>query len=268
MMSEHVPYGTFQAFRRHVAVELIDADEVHVSEWQAMDVSQSKAHVTSELINFVFEWPIPGTLGSLQFQVEPDLPWAEDHFAERVGGLPLNPTPSHEYWPYHGKESKEKVYSHTYPERFWPTQFDRLGGWNNPAPAGIRFPLGDLDDVVRKLRDHKHTRQAWLPVWFPEDTWAMNHGQRVPCTIGYQFLIRDNLLYTNYYIRSCDFVRHFHNDVYLAARLGQWMVTHLIDVYPYLNPGNLTMFIASLHSFAGDRRKLQEIINAPRRSVA
>ena len=115
-------------------------------------------------------------------------------------------------------------------------------------PRGIRFTYGDLQDVVELLQMSPLTRQAYLPVWFPEDTGA-HHGERVPCTLGYHFIIRGGALHIIYYIRSCDFLRHFRDDVYMAARLALWVYDR---VGAALKMGNLTMHITSLHVFEAD----------------
>jgi thymidylate synthase len=87
---------------------------------------------------------------------------------------------------------------------------------------GIRYEYGDLDDVVNLLYEHPFTRQATFPIFFPEDTGAV-HGGRIPCTLHYHFLRRGDSLHLWYAIRSCDAVRHFRDDVYMATRLCQWV---------------------------------------------
>lgn len=64
-----------------------------------------------------------------------------------------------------------------------------------------------------------------------------------------------------YYIRSCDFMRHFRDDVYMAARLTQWVCSQLdpnrgSDV-SWPQPGSLTMHVGSFHVFAGDKPILE-----------
>ena len=44
----------------------------------------------------------------------------------------------------------------------------------------------------------------------------------MPCSLGYHFTLRGGLLHVTYFIRSCDFLRYFRDDVYMAMRLGQW----------------------------------------------
>lgn len=209
---------------------------------------------------------IPGTVGELQHVTQPNLPWAEDHFQERVSGIPHNPPPSHVDWPWarHNSDHQDnnKQFSHTYPERFWPRHapmFDAVDTNGKADRFGIRFRYGDLGDVVNLLNRNPLTRQAYLPVWFPEDTGAVE-GQRVPCTLGYHFMIRNNQLSCMYPMRSCDVVRHLRDDIYLAARLMQWIVARLsLMGHDHVTPGTLTMNIASLHAFVGDTWKLERI---------
>ena len=107
--------------------------------------------------------------------------------------------------------------------------------------------------MVAQLVRAPYTRQAYLPIWFPEDTGA-THRKRVPCTLGYHFLVDEkNRLDVSYYMRSCDALRHFQDDVYMAMRLGQWMMEQ-VDSRGGLQliVGDLHMYMASFHCFAGD----------------
>jgi hypothetical protein len=215
----------------------------------------------------------------------PNFTWADEHIAERVGGVPVNPTPSHEHWPWNRhngnhQDGPTKVFSHTYPERMWCRYAGTAKGPALMSNRGIRFDYGDLQDVVDLLIRSPLTRQAYLPIWFPEDTGAA-HRQRVPCTLGYHFMIRDGQLSCRYYMRSCDLVRHFADDVYLAARLMQWVTDQVRpsmtcpnswhntaparhkqdcpECPNNLRPGILQMHIASLHAFAGDKYTLERL---------
>lgn len=225
------------------------ARPVDVGQWQGLDIKGDRSKVTWELREASLVIGMPETMSEAQAMIQPNLPWAEDHFEERVGGVPLNPPPSNRWWPFaqadHADHLKGGKFSHTYPERFWPKQ---AGGmpWNM---HGIRFEYGDLDNVIDRLSKNPLTRQAYLPVWFPEDTGAPE-GERVPCTLGYLFMVRDGKLHVTYNIRACDFMRHFRDDVYMAIRLGQFVAECLPIV---VEMGELTMHISSFHIFDGDR---------------
>ena len=249
----------------------IDADfleratQVNAARWQGQDVTERPQGAVRELLNTLIEYRIPDSIEELQKQIHPNLPWAEDHFQERVSGEPLNTPPSSEWWPFKQAGHAEHVdesgqFSHTYPERMWPKH---AGGYqaNNfgAIRMGIRFRYGDLEDVVQQLKMDPSTRQAYLPIWFPEDTGA-TAGQRVPCTLGYHFLIRDRALQIAYFIRSCDYMRHFADDVYMASRLAQWVVERFnedADRDEIIQVHKLYMHIVSFHIFEGDVPILQ-----------
>ena len=67
-----------------------------------------------------FSMCVPSTLEELKEEIKPNLPWADDHFLERISGEPLNPPPSNEWWPFNQKKNEkfkiDQKFSHTYPE--------------------------------------------------------------------------------------------------------------------------------------------------------
>lgn len=187
-----------------------------------------------------------------------NLPWAEDHFQERVAGKPVNPGEQYKNWPFYKRDKEMRTegdkFTHTYMERFWPKRAgkpldDMYRGSTN---KGVRYEMGDLDDLINLLLKEPFTRQAYLPIWFPEDTGAV-HGGRVPCTLGYYFIQRHGCLHMNYFIRSCDFFRHFRDDIYMAVRLAKYILDALRenspDIWEGVRLGTLNMYIGSLHIF-------------------
>ena len=60
-----------------------------------------------EILNHSFTCTMVEDLPTLVDQIKPNLPWANDHFEERVGGLPLNPPPSNEWWPFNRKKNQQ-----------------------------------------------------------------------------------------------------------------------------------------------------------------
>jgi thymidylate synthase len=233
----------------------VDRGEVHAQKITDAD------HLMIEIPHMSLVWSIETTLQAWQETVEPNLPWAEDHFLERISGQPLNPPPSNEWWPYaqqgNAVHKKDEKFSHTYPERFWPIWAEQ----NEPGRKneGIRFPYGDLADLVEIIRNNPLTRQAYLPVWFPEDLHASLIGERVPCTLGYHFISSPHgVIDCVYFMRSCDLVRFFRDDVYMAGRL-----CHYVASQTGLIPGNLVVHISNLHAFTGDRAFLQSQVIVP-----
>lgn len=219
---------------------------IKTEKWQGIEITDT--HAMIETLDLSFKCPVIESLPMLRKDIKPNIPWADDHFQERVGRVPLNPGNEFRNWPYYkGKpqndtfRTEDEKFTHSYMERIWaPT--DKMG---------IRYEYGDFDDVVNLLHKEPLTRQAYLPIWFPEDT-GVKFGGRVPCTLGYWFLRRGSLLHITYYIRSCDFIRHLRDDIYLASRKLIWVLEELRRKDPSWNdvmPGNLIMHIGSLHCF-------------------
>lgn len=252
-----------------------EAPQVDTGHWQSLKNVPHTA--TRELFRVSMETIIPATMQQAQEWVEPNLPWAEDHFQERIGGVPTNPGSQYMNWPWYtpgwaaqSDRYTTGLFSHTYQERMWPRlarqSFSRIPLELRTDRLGIRYRYGDLNDVVNLLAREPTTRQAFLPIWFPEDTGA-HSGERVPCTLGYLFNLRDGLLHCTYYIRSCDFLRYFRDDVYMAMRLTQWILQELQETnekslgnhkaWEDVIPGILQMHIGSLHVFEGDMPKMR-----------
>lgn len=250
-------HWTFEGLVAEVSAQLIhSAPQIDSLSWQGQQAGDGKFS-TREIQNLVFEIAMPWPLSILQQTVQPNLPWADEHFAERVGGMPLNPPPSAANWPFAQAGHEDHVngfgkFSHTYPERMWPKYASR-GHVHKPEDLhrGIRFDYGDLNDLVNLLVKDPGSRQAYLPIWFPEDTGAVD-GQRVPCTLGYHFMIRRGRIHVTYLIRACDFLRHFRDDVYMTIRLTQWVREQLDKAGISVELGNMTMHVMSMHVFEKD----------------
>lgn len=233
---------------------------IKTDKWQA----QANPPEMWEALFVGLQAPMLSGSADWKHEVKPNLPWADDHFAERVSGIPSNPGEQYKNWPYypHGKDEgiKQEVFSHTYQERFWPKIANRPVLKSNPKVIrpedmshGIRYRLADLSDLIYHLRKDPHSRQAYLPIFFPEDTGAVQ-SQRVPCTLGYHFILRGGYLHITYYIRSCDFLRHFRDDVYMALLLADHIL-HKLSSDQKWNRVQLGMFrmdIISLHVFANE----------------
>lgn len=247
--------------------------EVQGTRWQSTDVSKKPEMRTREILNHSFQTSLSWRENPDYFRsdIKPNLPWADDHFEERVCGKPLNPGETWKAWPWalsadrHRKEDGGEKFSHTYMERYWPKDAGNTIYDGDVVRRGIRYEYGDLNDVVNHLLGDPLTRQAYLPVWFPEDTGVV-HGERVPCTLGYHFIQRKGYLHSTYYIRSCDFVRHFRDDLYLSVRLQLWILEQLraleriaVNIpqgtprfWEKVKPGWFTFHCVSMHMFIND----------------
>lgn len=237
---------------------------VHTEKWQGLDISKKPEMATHELLNYNLRVAVANkTIEELQQTIKPNLPWADDHFLERVGGEPINPGIQWAKWPWGNHASKflqDGIFNHNYMERYWPKKANpmQLSMNDQEVREGIRYPYGDLNDVVNQLLNEPNTRQAYLPVFFPEDTGAV-HGGRVPCSLGYHFIQRNGYLHINYYLRSCEVYRHFRDDIYLTVRLLMWVLDQLRakdETWKHVMPGIYSMYITSFHCFKNDMRML------------
>ena len=225
-----------------------NAPIIHTGSWQGLSTSHNPAGATHELLNVFVSAPVSPDLEVLQAHIQPNLPWADVHHNERVGGKPVNPPPSYKIWPWTQSSERFKpggLFDACYPERIWP-KYARSG-----APRkGIEGLYGDLGDVVELLRQDPLTRRAYLPLFHPDDT-GVGEGRRTMCSLGYGFIQRMGQLHMTYTMRSCDYAHHLRDDIYLAARMLLWVCDQL-----NVPPGDLTVLITSLHCFVNDHRLL------------
>lgn len=269
-------HPTFWAAITH-ALSMFDAEQkVHTERWQGVDISKNPAAAMHEVLHYSFRTEMPTEdLDHYRQDIRPNLPWADDHFLERVCGEPLNPGVQHANWPFafHGKkalaEGNGEQYSHSYMERLWPKhagftpggKLDQLGTHDLPTHRGVRHEYGDLMDLVKLLAEEPDTRQAYIPMFFPEDTGTV-HRMRKPCSLGWGFIMRNGKLDVTYYIRSCDFYRHLQDDIYMTVRLALWVLDRARELNPEVwgsvKPGTYLMSITSLHMFVNDLKMIQK----------
>ena len=232
--------------------------EQYAAKWQSVDAPAPML----ELMEVAFRFPVLAGLNELAGDINPNHVWADLHFAERVSRIPSNPGTAYKFWPYfkvnkdledQALQGKAAEFTHTYQERIWPKEAGTNHQDHLIQRHGLRYALGDLDDVVQLLREQPNTRQAYLPIFFPEDTGAVHRG-RIPCTLGYLFQMRGGFLHMSYYIRSCDYFRHFRGDIYLAGRLLQWVLEQL--EWKDVQPGMLNMYASSMHCWLSERELL------------
>lgn len=386
-------FRTFSKAREHLQAKFRHASKrIHTKKWQGTDISLRPDMVSHELLNETMQVELWGIedLDHWRRDIEPNLPWADDHFLERVSGAPLNPGVQWANWPWASSADKHRTvqelgpripainwaylgglldgegtiywrknalprwqgviriyqkdravldyligifkvgkivtrgegewetvlpdgtaidnpmsywqinafnevkwllhgltrflhvkanraeearrilenapaetgtprklvwdqewpprFNHTYMTRLWPRRLD-----SGSVLYGHEGEYGDLRTLVDMLAWEPDTRQAYIPLYFPEDTGLEG---RKPCTLGYQFIMRENQLHIYYPLRSCDFVRHWADDCYLAVRLLLWVLDECRQCNPKdwegIKPGSYTMHCTSLHVFAND----------------
>lgn len=207
--------------RRDLAEMGID---VHPDTMQDKFVGDSEEYDTKELQNYIYTVINPAE--SL-CQLNPTQPWADGEFFERTSNTPMNPGEAYklrdDVWNEFLHDGK---FSYTYPERMYLK----------------------LERVIEEALRHPNSRQLYLSIWDPKvDTYRAGEQVRIPCSLGYLFQIRRGQLDITYFMRSCDFVTHFQNDVYLATKLMIYVAKRL-----GVKPGNFTHYVGSMHVYKKD----------------
>jgi len=198
---------------------------------------------TKELIgvSFCISKPLQKRYEMLEFIFKEDAKKIEKYciqeHEDRISRVPSNPGNSYkirqDMWQKFMVDNESK-FDYTYSERmFW-----------------------QLDNILKTIREDKHTRQAHMQIFNAEVDLKKTGGDtRIPCSVDYSFLIRNNRLHTIYHMRSNDYYGHFPIDIWLAAELGKWMTDELKEDYPELKSGMLTYFANSLHAYQWDLKQ-------------
>ena len=162
--------------------------------------------------------------------------YCKQEIKDRCSGKPLNPGNSYkirlDMW---NKFLEGKKFSYQYAERLWTNE--------------------QFKNVINALKKDAGSRQAVLSVWNPTldmDPNKLNGQNRIPCSLYYQFLIRNGRLHCIYTMRSNDFLGHHVIDLYCASGLMEYVVKELKSTYPDLKVGSLTYMAGSLHAFNWD----------------
>lgn len=142
------------------------------------------------------------------------------------------------------KDLWQKLMCKTDGSKFDYTYSERINAFNQ------------LDNAIAALIDDEHTRRSMVMIYEPEDTTHSRGFQtRIPCSVSYQFLIRNNKLMVLYYIRSNDYFKHFAIDIWLTHAIQNYVLETLQEVYPNLKCGALNYYAGSLHAYNEDLSK-------------
>ena len=156
--------------------------------------------------------------------------WAEAEALDRINPIHLNPGPSwrlkKETWePF----LRDGQFAYTYNERF----------------------REQLPQLIRELQLRPNSRQAIITMYDRhQDMNNWGGKDRVPCSMHYQFYIRNGALHMMYVMRSCDFLTHFVHDVYFAASLLKHVAEETGN-----EVGHLTHVMGSLHAYQKDMKE-------------
>ena len=201
--------------------------------YQNKDIEGNEDYITKEIICQQY------CLTSMKdpewlFTYTHDKDWADAEFLERISYHSINPGKAWELrkdlWEQFLVRGK---FDYTYSERM----------------------VGTIETLIKLLKHDPDTRKAVLPIFngnWSNDTDYYEGSRRIPCSMYYDFLIRENsrgekVLHICYHQRSSDFIQHFGNDVYLAWRLMEYVAREV-----NIKPGYLYHTIDSLHAYKKD----------------
>lgn len=205
--------------RRELAERSI---QVQPETMQDKIVADNIDFLTKEVQNFQYTVTQPSLV-----DLNPVQPWCDIEFQQRIDRSRVNPgdawltrTP---VWSEFLEEDGR--FSYSYPER-----------------------IGDqLEMVIAELKIHPNSRQLIVSIWDRELDPPRWGRRRVPCSINYHYLWRQDRLDVTYTMRSCDFMTHWNNDVYLARRIQEYVAARA-----GMQPGLFSQVIGSLHVYAKD----------------
>lgn len=213
--------------------------EIQTDTMQNLDIRGNPDYLTKEILNYSY------CLRSIEkaeylFLVDNRmLAYAKQELRDRLHALWENPG--------HSYKIRKDV---------WEPFLNKYGRFDYTYNERIRK---QLEIVIEELMMRPNTRQAIISIWDPTiDVHNLGGLKRVPCSMYYQFIIRDGKLDVIYNMRSCDVMTHFGVDVWLAYMLMVEISTYLP---PTISPGVLYHNIASLHCYQKDWANLKECID-------
>lgn len=201
--------------------------------------------ITKELVgvNFTISNPRLKKTEMLEFLYKNDaeriLNYCHAEHADRTSGIPMNP----------GESYKIR-------EDLWNSFRNRNGKFDYTYSERIFVETNQVENVIATLKEDPNSRRAMVMIFGAYDTeFSEGSMSRIPCSISYQFLIRNNALQIIYYIRSNDYFKHFGIDIWLAQEMQEHIYNNLLSTYPRLKIGPLHYMCGSLHAYNEDLSK-------------
>lgn len=153
---------------------------------------------------------------------------------DRLAGVARNPGNAHKsrysLWEEF-LEDKQK-FSYTYSERI----------------ADSNLEKDQIQKVIDELKESPDSRQAIVQIFnYLYDDKNIGGKHRIPCSLHYQFLLRNKKLHSIYCMRSNDLLTHYVVDIWIACKIQMYIAQKL-----NVGVGSFTYFGGSLHAYAKD----------------
>ncbi|MDC5501886.1 thymidylate synthase [Acinetobacter baumannii] len=108
-----------------------------------------------------------------------------------------------------------------------------------------------FEKIIDLLTTSKDTRRAVLAIYSKNDLLGED-SRDIPCTCTLQFFIRNDKLHLTCYMRSNDAALGLVHDIFSFTLFQEIMLARLIAKYPYLQLGEYTHIVGSLHIYDQD----------------
>jgi len=115
-----------------------------------------------------------------------------------------------------------------------------------------------LENVIKKLEEDPDSRQAMIIIFQPSD--VVQKTKDVPCTILFQFFIRDYKLHMITYMRSNDVLLGLPYDLFNFTMIQEYVSTRLNNDTSF-GMGTYTHMVGSLHMYERDSDRINDVID-------
>lgn len=229
--------------------------DVHPQTMQDKAVGEDEDYLTKEIRGYGFKivdwwWNQHDEVKVFQFFCPEDnnlesttmVDYTGQEFLDRLSENHRNPGSSYKYRPHIWSEFLHNgKFAYTYNERMKP-QIVRTFEELRTRPETRQAIINLHTNICPTFKDG-------LNIVTPSmDFFNTGGSGRIPCSMYYQFMIRENKLDLIYTMRSCDFLTHFPVDLMLALRLQTFFANNLAEV----EVGTFTYFTGSLHAYMKD----------------
>lgn len=154
------------------------------------------------------------------------------------------------YWILSGRNDVSFLSQHVSAMKNFSDDGVFLSGAYGPAV------VDQLPYIVKTLTEDKESRQAVMTIWRPRP----GPSKDIPCTISVQFLIRSNMLFTVYNMRSSDIWLGVPYDWFSFSCLSAYVALLLRKQYPNLRLGALSYNAGSCHMYDDDVEKYTSMV--------
>lgn len=119
--------------------------------------------------------------------------------------------------------------------------------------------------VKNELIKDKNSRRALMIILSGED--CRSDTKDMPCTVGIQFLIRNNQLHMTVWMRSNDIYLGFCYDAAIFTLWQEKLIVELTQYYPDLSMGTYTHIATSMHVYESNYEQIQKAACSPKEKV-